>query len=361
VKLLDRYILRGFLINYVIALTVMIGLYVVIDLFFNLDEFTKEGDRFMVGAMRRVLDYYGHQMMLYFAQLSGVITVVAACGTLARMHRLNELTAVLASGTSLHRVALPLVVAGLFMNALWLFDQEALIPRFAHKLARRHDDLEGRMVAQVWFLPDRENALLSARSFLPRTGEIFGLMVLHRDAQGRLTHITRADTARWDEEAHAWALTVGIEEHPAQVVSGTGGDFRRPVRHYPSDLRPSDVAVQQASQWTSYLSLKDLSEVQRRFADDRQFVVAKHARITAPIMNMILLLLGLPFFLTRERVSMVVSGGRCILLCGACFAFGFFTQNMDFSAMLNQPALPVWLPVLIFGPIAVYAVEGLKT
>lgn len=360
-KLIDRYILRGFFVNYLVALTVMIGLYVLIDLFFNLDEFTRDEEHRLAGAAQRILDYYGHQVLLYFAQLSGVITVVAACGTLARMHRLNELTAVLASGTSLHRLALPVVFAGLFMNGLWVIDQEILIPRFAHQLARPHDDLEGRTVAHVWYLPDRNKALFSARSFVPRTGEVYGLMVVHRDENGDLAYITRADAARWDDETKSWALTVGIEEHPAQVVSGTGGDFRRPVKSYASDLRPADIAIQQAAQWTNLLSLRKIAEVQRRFADDRQFTVVKHARLTAPLVNMVLLLLGLPFFLTRERVSMVVSGGWCILLCGLCFAFSFFAQNIDFSTMLQNPALPIWLPVLIFGPIAVFMIDGLKT
>src|SRR5437870_4214969 len=121
-KTLDRYILRGFIVNYAIALLVMVGLYLVIDLFFNFDEFTKEAGG-ALEVIRRIVDYYSYNMLVYFAQLSGVITVVAACCTLARMHRSNELTALLASGTSLYRVAWPMVIAGLFMNGLWVLDQ----------------------------------------------------------------------------------------------------------------------------------------------------------------------------------------------------------------------------------------------
>src|SRR5207249_11585410 len=125
-----------FLVSYWIALMVMIGLYLVIDLFFNFDEFARDttGDAMhRVGdTLWRIVDYYSYNMLVYFAQLSGVITVVAACCTLARMHRANEFTALLASGTSLYRVAWPVVIAGLMLNGLWVLDQEWLIPRYAH-------------------------------------------------------------------------------------------------------------------------------------------------------------------------------------------------------------------------------------
>src|SRR5690606_29581759 len=134
------YILRGFVVNYLIALTVMMGLYVVIDLFFNLDEFTKDAQQTAFTTIGNILDYYGYQLLLYFAQLAGVITLVAACATLARMHRQNEFVAVLAAGTSLFRIARPIIFAGILMNLLWLVDQELLVPSVADKLARTHDD-----------------------------------------------------------------------------------------------------------------------------------------------------------------------------------------------------------------------------
>src|SRR5215470_5012613 len=114
-KLLDRYILRAFFTNYFIALGVMIGIYVVLDLFVNLDEFTKNSVSFAV-VLRNIINYYGWDLFLYFSQLSGVIVLVAACFTLGRFLRTNELTAVLASGTSLYRVAAPILLAGLGLN-----------------------------------------------------------------------------------------------------------------------------------------------------------------------------------------------------------------------------------------------------
>ena len=137
--ILDRYILRALLINYGIALAVMVSLYVVLDLFVNMDEFTEQGYA-LPTVIRNIVDYYAPNLLLYFAQLSGVITLFACLASLARMRKFNELTAVLASGVSLHRVAAPIITFGLVSTALLVIDSEWLIPAVAHRLARDRDD-----------------------------------------------------------------------------------------------------------------------------------------------------------------------------------------------------------------------------
>ena len=107
-KTLDRYLLQSFLVNYFLSLFVLISLYVVLDLFVNLDEFTESG-KGILAFVAEVTDYYIYNLPLYFSQLSGVITSFAACATLARLQRQNEITAVQYSGTSNYRLAAPVI------------------------------------------------------------------------------------------------------------------------------------------------------------------------------------------------------------------------------------------------------------
>src|SRR5262249_39657057 len=143
-----------------------------------------------------------------FSQLAGVIVLVAGCFTLGRFLRTNELTAILAAGTSLYRVAAPIVLAGMALNGLWIVNQELIIPRIADKLARRHDDIEGRNTYAIWCLRDRGNPLLSASRFNPHTSMLEGVIIMKRDEHGRLTELLRADSARWDVERQLWHLYV---------------------------------------------------------------------------------------------------------------------------------------------------------
>ena len=155
-KILDRYILVNFLISYLIMAFVLIGLYVVVDLTLNSDEFT-EHQQSALATLGDIGSYYGHQVFVYFQQLAGIITLVSAIVTLTTMNRRNEMTAILSSGVSLYRVIWPVLALGLAFNALALLDQEVIVPRFADKLVRSHDSVSAEAAAEkqfgVWDYP----------------------------------------------------------------------------------------------------------------------------------------------------------------------------------------------------------------
>src|SRR5918993_3017912 len=147
-KILDRYILKSFLKNWAISFMVLVGMYMVLDMVFNFDELValKPGETAsaadtLLGVLGNVADFYFFQSFLFFNHLSGIIPVVAAAFTLMRLSRFNELTAVLAAGVPLLRVAMPIIIAGVVVNGLMIADQEIVIPRIMHKLTRDHDEL----------------------------------------------------------------------------------------------------------------------------------------------------------------------------------------------------------------------------
>lgn len=363
IRILDRYILRALFTNYCIAMFVMLGMYTILDLFVNLDEFTKVPNEPLARTIGKIVSFYGHNLFLYFSQLSGAVILAAACFTLGRFHRTNEFTAVLASGTSMYRIATPILLAALAMNGLWFLNQEVVIPHIADKLARRHDDIEGRKTFGVWFRPDRNNALLSATHFSPRSGRMRGVIIIGRDRQSRMTDVIDADEARWDEDRQVWVLEKGFRRKLASQRGTSGIDNlrRTPLRTYPSDLSPKELALQQASQWTSFISLPHLSRLQQRFPNVSEFVRVKHTRLTTVIINMILLGLGIPFLLNRERPPVLVAGGKCLLVCGTCFALTFLCQTVEWTGLDLNPALPAWIPVVLFAPVAVTLLDGIKT
>ncbi|MCG8408753.1 MAG: LptF/LptG family permease [Phycisphaerales bacterium] len=365
IKTFDRYILRAFFTNYMIALGVLIGLYVILDLFVNLDEFTNIQAASTLQTVFMITDFYGHNMFLYFAQLAGVITLVAGCFTLGRLHRTNELTAILATGTSLYRVAAPVLLAGLAMNTLWLIDQELVIPNIAGKLARKHGDIEGRQTFAIWFLPDpkQNNALVSATMFNPGAEEMRGVIIIQRDENDQMTGMIQADQAKWDEERGHWHLKNGYRRQLEATTAETGADDLESVAVYASSLTPKQLALQQSAQWTMFLSLPEINELLAYFKDrgTGEFIKVKHTRITTVIMNMALLCIGIPFFLNRERPSVVIQGGKCLLACGICYVTTFFCNTVDLSVLGLSPALPPWLPILIFTPFAVLLLDGIKT
>ncbi len=366
IRLLDRYILKSFFSNYLLALFVLISLYVVLDLFVNLDEFT-EGHQPIFEIIANITDYYFYNLPLYFSQLSGVIVLFAACGTLARLQRKNEITACLASGTSLYRVAAPVVVAGLLVNGLLILDHEVLLPSVAPKLARHRDDVEGSRLYEVWFVRDGENRLVSALKFSPQQEKVRGLIVLEMSTdpnnKGQLTGIVRADRGSWNPERSGWDLS-GHVMH-VKVPDNEGDALKRePINFYPCTLTPEDLMLRQQGQWINFLSLQQLNHLEKRGdVNATKITQVRHARYTMPIGNMVLLLLGIPFFLNRIPEGVLTQTGKSLVTCSIAFIVSFTGQQMVGSAELSSTfaALPAWLPIFLFGPLAVVLLDAIKT
>lgn len=386
VRILDRYLLRNFLANYILSLLVLISLYVVLDLSFNADEFTEtmtEGppqqSSFLGGAIKvlgNIIDYYVFNIPLYFAQLSGVITLFAACVTLGRLQRQNEMTAVLSSGTSMYRLAMPIILAGLAMNALLILDQEMLIPALAPKLARPRDDVEGaRIHKDLWYIKDTDGRLFSAQEFLPKEQEIGGLIVIERFTDpgdpanyGQLRSVIRADHARWDDRNGGWELTqrgfrLDIGRRAEFIVSDTGEKLTPVVTDfYKTDLSPANLLLRKSAQWLDFLSLRQIKTLQSRGdADPVRVARIRHTRFTLPISNMVLLLLGMPFFMNRLPGNVLGQGSKALAICAVAFLTTFLGQQVVGTTGGFWQALPYWLPIFIFGPIAVLLLDNVDT
>jgi lipopolysaccharide export system permease protein len=364
INTLDRYLLRGFTYSYVVSVVILISLYIVLDLFANLDEFTSN-DKTTLQIIGDILSYYAYHSFLYFAQVAGMITLVAGCFTLARLQRTRELVAMIAGGISLYRVALPIIMAGIGFNMLWVLDQEVIIPHIADKLVRSHNEASARRTFELWFLEDRNNTLLSAMMYDPNTHTMEDVIAIERDADGQIVSKISADAADWDAEKGCWKLSRGVRyarsiEKADFVISGEMG--RKPVEYYYSDWQPADLNLRQSANWTWFLSSSQLSDLLKKphlVPNLNEIVSAKHIRMTQPILNMLLLLLGLPFFLNREPSNVLISVGLCLLAAISCFMLSFVSQAM--ASSVDYPALAAWLPIFVYGPLAAILMENVKT
>jgi len=364
---LDRYLLRSLLVNYLIGLGVMLSLYVVLDMFVNMDEFTEQREPVLT-ILSNIVGYYTPNLLLYFSQLSGVITLFACAAVLARMRKLNEMTAILSSGVSLYRVARPVLIFGAVVTGLLVVDTEWLVPAVAHKLSRDHDDVAGKRAYEVLFLRDKGGALLSAGRFNPGSRDLERLLVLVRNEDGSVVQTWEADRATWEPpssvRAHGgWRLDRGrLTTRLAGTETGLGPREDQRITYpayYESDLSPEAIELRQSQGWLRFLSLAQLRELEADQTADRASIVqTRHSRIAAPIVSLLLLLLGLPFFLDRSPANVLGDAGRCLLVCGLCYVVTFIAQNIRSE---TASALPAWIPIFVFGTLAMVLLDRVRT
>ena len=363
-KLLDRYVATEFLFSYVVALSVVLSLRIILDMFVQLDEFVESEEGFWT-ALTYIGRYYGPKVFEFFRDFSGTIILLAAAFALARMMRHNELTAVLASGVSLKRVIAPIVFLGFGLNLLMVVDQEWVLPSLADKLVRRPDEMQRLRTLRVWLMPDKRNdALLSAAAFDRNEQTLTGVHITLRKGGRAIGQVT-AKSGRWDARRQGWVLYGGVYWDLAQARN-------QELAFYPSDVTPQYLWLQRNKNFKSLMSSTELGRLQSlelKAGDRAETITEKHFRFTDPITNMVMLLLGLPLLVSREKRSTksavllaLLGAGGCFVVTFACKlmvgedVFGNMLRNQDF-----EYALIAWLPIIVFLPLSVLALDSIKT
>lgn len=369
-KTLDRYIIKLFVQNYVILCVVLSGLYVLVDLIVDLDEFLKAGREhgkgiggIIPGTAWVMLDYYGPVLLLIFSAMSGLLVVAAMGFTIAQLQRSREITAILASGISLYRVAVPVLVAGFAINLLVLPVQEYAIPPLAEKLVRSKSQVGQPTMTDkpVHYARDESGALISAASFSAKTGDMTEVRIIERDQTGSQTRLIRAERASWSANEGAWMLTQGqafqTVTHDA-LPEALGGER---IALFKTELSPRVMITRQAALFVRLQSMSDLQKMRSNSAltpEQRGRVTqVMWGRFTTLVMGVLILLMGLPYFLTRVPGNMLVNSAKAAGITIGAWSAGLVLMQIG---GLN-PVTAALLPVVLFVPISFYLVSTIKT
>ena len=87
--------------------------------------------------------------------------------------------------------------------------------------------------------------------------------------------------------------------------------------------------------------------------------VAIHARIVQPLLDVTLLLLGLPLVVSRESRNVFIAMGICMAVTTAFTLVVIGSQYLGSLSWILNPAQAAWLPLVIFVPPAVGLAESL--
>ena len=367
-KILDKYVVKNFLIGYAIAFCVLIGLRIIIDLFVNLDEFTEHADLNAMAVMKNILVFYGLNSTLYFREFAGMITVVAASFSFGKMVRSNELVAVMASGVSLKRVIAPIVLLALLLTGVLVIDQELVIPTLADGLVRSHDDIPGQESYNVWFISDGNGSLICSQKFDVETSTLHNPTIITRRkiANSGIWEVTGwidAERAVYNGETGGWDLING------RVIEKGSLKGAQPKAFYASDITPKGILIRLKSEHTTLLSWRQLAALvtqaeQGKIKDSHQLYSQKHFRVTEPIINLVMLMVCLPILVCRDPKSMKSAVTISFCLVGMCFVATFICKMLAPEADVSsfyQIGIYAWLPIFIFLPIAFIELDSMKT
>jgi lipopolysaccharide export system permease protein len=288
---------------------------------------------------------------------------------LTLLQRTNELTALMAAGIAPARILRPLLVASILVALLGIANREFGLPQVRDSLSRNAQDWYGENGRKCTPRYDiRSDVLISGKATYAKDRRIAEPLFRLPPELAAWGQKLVADNAFYhpaSKDRPAGYLMRGVR-HPANLAklrSISLGDL--PVILSPADTPGlardecfvvSVVTFEQltvGSAWRQYLSSYELvtgirGQTIEPGADVR---LTLHSRVVQPLLDMALVLLGIPLVLSRGSRNIFLAAGiggglvaGVMVLAMACHALG--------TNYLLSATLAAWLPLLIFGPVA---------
>jgi lipopolysaccharide export system permease protein len=371
----DRYVARVFASAYLLAALLVVGLFFVVDLASNLDDYLKPTKDGTPTPFAKVARYYLLNLPFLYLQVAPFVTLIAGLFTVARLQRAREVIAALSAGVSARRLLAPVFVAAVGLTSLLVVAREYVVNTigFERGVLRVELDEHTRSIVLEKVRPkDVEGRMFQIDSFSladapPGAGPAWDRRDFDQPSFVGFTAVReesgvwqsyRAAAGRWDAASGTWRLEGGRLE----VVDPTARD-ERPLETLTGALAftPHDVWLAwKGRNQTLDLSFAEATELARRDPQNVQYRTLRLYFLSFPLANIVLLLVGLPFLLQYERgrgAEGVVAG---FLLCVVYFAVDFVTLNLGMQGQIG----PVWacgLPAVVFGSLGLVLTGTLRT
>ena len=383
-RILDRQRYWAFAKAYVVSFVSLVGLYIVIDAFTNLDEFLKVTDS-TLELFQHIGYFYMIRISFFYDRLCGVITMMAAIFTVTWMQKNNELLAMLAAGVSTKRAIIPVIVSSVIVSFLAVLNQELLIPRVADELQKTHDD-DGERKVNAGSRYDVNEIQLQAQK-ADRAGRIIEpfnalLPVSRFGAQGVLDaqyarYIPETDTRSplrggwllWgsrlspDDFEPDGTLLIAVPPDVIGQFPPPRGGTPPPGEVYFLRTSVTFTNITRGADWYQFATTPDLIRALSDPSNPSERVhvsVFLHTRVVRPLTAMVLLVLSLPLVLGGDGRNMFINLGLSLGTSALFYGLSFLIQYLGNNKVLS-PELSAWLPIIAFGTWAAGRWDKIRT
>jgi LPS export ABC transporter permease LptF/LPS export ABC transporter permease LptG len=347
--ILDDMILRDFAMYLAMILATFLMLALVFTFFELLTDIVRNRVSFILLA--EYLLNLTPSLIYLMAPMSVLLAVLITFGLLQKS---SELTAMKATGFSIYRATVPVIVlSGIFAVGLFVFDQ-LYIPHTNKRQEILRNQIKGKP-PQTYLQADRKwifgesNQIYYYQVFDPDVDRFGGITVFEFDpATFQLTRRIHADGAHWEPKLKKWVFESGwvrslngasIQEFRTFDVS-TFKELDEDPSYFKKEVRQSSEM--------DYEELRNyIQDLQQSGFDTVRLKVQLQKKFAFPLITLVMAILAIPFSAQGRR------GGA---LAGVAIALGvavvYWVTAGLFEAMGNANQLPAmlaaWAPDVIF-------------
>ena len=352
-RLLDKYLLREYLVTVAYCVVGFSMFQVMCDLFYRFSSIMEAGL-----SPLTIARYYVCWLMPYMEYVFPASLLLATLYTLWQFARRGELTAMRAAGISLYRLTVPFLAVGLCFSVFTAVMMETVAPPASQWMADFTDNDFRPVQHKIYANQAHYNAAdhrlwLVERFDLKNPDRLTGVKVSEERADGSLKTEWFAARAEW-LDGQWWFYNVRVQRYNAAggpigsltPVPGSAHGVQMPF----ATERPSHFA-NEVKKW-EFLSVRNMLEYLRSHPHlSRDAFASRKAdlqlRLAVPWACFVVTLFGIPAGVRSGRESVTVG----ILLTVFCFfIFHVLTQVGIFLAkrQILWPWAGAWLPNIVF-------------
>lgn len=347
-RVLDKYILKRFILTFLLSLLVFLTIFHVVDVIENIDRFLKNNM-----ALQEIGLYYLYQLPFFIDIALPMSMLLSSVFTIGILAKNNELTAIKALGISLYRVSAPILLLSFLISIGAFFFNDYLVIPYSRKKTElekqemhRYQKYQKRIFRNIFLQDNPQRNIVIGKYYLnKKMGRKVSIQISRNK---RLTKRIDATRIKWIEEKNIWQINnyiVRSFEDPNDVkVSGPKQDSLIAL-----NLKPKDFAE------------KNIKPEDMRFAELRSFIgrlkttgnkptrwqVKLNYKIAFPFTNLIVVLFGLPITALFSRNSISYGAGISLLVIFTYYGFIKFGEVLGYKGIIS-PFLSAWLGNIIF-------------
>lgn len=358
--ILDEYVIREFLTTFTMVLVSFVTLMLVFTFFELLGDIIR--NRTPLVTVGEYLINLTPNMIYNIAPLSVLIAVLVVFGVLSRS---SEIIAMKASGVSLYRIIVPvLVIASILAASLFLFD-EVYLPTANQKQEALRNVIKGKP-AQTYLRPDRKwmfglqqqgqpGRIFYYEFFDPDNDRFANITVFEFDPLTfSLSSRIFAASAHWDPQIHKWIFEHGWQR---DFIGEKNTGYRTfEVATFPEILEAPQYFKKEIhpSQEMSFNQLQRyIRDLRQSGFDTMRLRVQLNRKLAYPLITLVMAVLAIPFALSMGKRGSLAGIAVAI---GMAIAY-LFVDGM-FEAMGNVNMLPAflaaWSPDVLFALVGGY-------
>lgn len=353
--ILDEYVMRDFVQNFVLVLLSLSSLFLIFTFFELVGDIVKYSTPLIT-----VVEYLANLVPFILYSVTPLCSLVAVLITFGAFSRTSELTAMKATGISMYRIIAPvLLVAAVLSVALFSFD-EVYLPNANRRQDALRSVIKGKP-AQTFSHPDRKwisgqtsntggpSRIFYYQFFDPDKAAFANLTVFEfQPGTFQLRRRIFATSVHWDEHIQNWVFENGWErtftgETIGIYIPFTLSTFQE-IHEQPSYFKKEDLPSQQMS----YTELdRYINDLKQSGFDTMRLRVQLNHKLAYPFVTLVMAILAVPFALSTGKKGSLAGMGAAVGVAIAYWVIAGIFENL--GNVNSLPAvLAAWSPDMLF-------------